>query len=178
MVRTLEIRRAGRDGPLLLLVLQLGIERAQRGHHGRGHQHGVRGLGIVAEEVHHALVQHGVAVEQLREARQLRLVGQLAVEEQVGHFHERAGLGQRVDVIPAVAQDPLLAIEEGDAALTGAGVAEAGIVGDQAGVGPQLADIDRAFLFGSLVDRIHELLARVAQLDRINLLFFQHGQAF
>ena len=75
----------------------------------------------------------------------LRCAGgrQLAVDDQVGRLDEGGVLGQLLDRIAAVAEDAGLAVDEGDGALAGAGVAVALVVGDVAGVGAQIADIDR-----------------------------------
>ena len=51
------------------------------------------------------------------------LGGKIAVHEQVGRLGERGALGQFLDGDAAVTQDALVAVDEGDGALTGAGVA-------------------------------------------------------
>ncbi len=47
----------------------------------------------------------------------------------------------------AIAQNAFFPVQECDAALAGSGVAVAGIQGDVAGLGPQLADVDRFLMF-------------------------------
>ena len=74
------------------------------------------------EEVQHVLVDEGGFVEERGELLQLRRGGKLAVEQEVGHLGEGGLLRQLLDGIAAVAQDPLLPVDEGDGAPAGAGV--------------------------------------------------------
>jgi hypothetical protein len=60
--------------------------------------------------------------------------GQFAVDDQVGGLDEGAFFRQFRDVVAAVAQDALFAVDEGDGAFAGAGVAVAGVEGDAAGL--------------------------------------------
>ena len=83
---------------------------------------------------------------------------QLAPDQQVGDLQEGRVLGQLLDRVAAVAQDPLLAVEEGDRAGAGAGVAVAGVEGDQPGLAPQPGDVDGVVALGAADDRKVQLL--------------------
>ena len=75
-------------------------------------------MGIVAETFHEflgGLVQHGVVRDVVDPVFQLFLSGQLAEQQQVRNFQKGAVLGEYFDGIAAIAQDALVAIDEGDA---------------------------------------------------------------
>ena len=77
-------------------------------------------------------------------------VGQLAEDEQVGHLEEGALLGELLDRIAPVAQDPGVAVEEGDRAAARGRVHEGRVVGHEAEVSvidldlPEVGRPDRA----------------------------------
>jgi len=76
-------------------------------------------MGVVMEPVDElldALVDDRVVGDAVDPRIELRRGGQLAVQQQVRRFQERAPLGQLLDRIPAVAQDPLVAVDEADRA--------------------------------------------------------------
>ena len=140
-------------------VARLGVEGRERAD--RGHQDAHR-VGVVAEALHEALdvlVHERVIRHLVHPGVVLLLGGQVAVDQQVGHLEEGGLLRQLLDGVPAVLQDPLLAVDEGDRAATGGGVGEAGVVDRQAGgvlVDPDLAQIggfDRAVEDGDVVLR-------------------------
>src|SRR5665809_21634 len=56
------------------------------------------------------------------------------MDEQVGHLEEGGLLGELLDRVAAVLEDPLLAVDEGDRTATGGGVDEAGVVDREARV--------------------------------------------
>ncbi len=91
---------------------------------------------------------------------------QLAVDQQIAHLEERAVLGQLFDGEAAIAEDALLAIDEGDLALAAAGVAVARVHGDETGFTAELLAIDGAFAFGALNDVELDLLAVVVEFCR------------
>ena len=103
------------------------------------------------------LVQHGV-MRDLPDPVFVLLRGrQLAEEQQVGDLQIGAMLGQRLDVVAAVAKDTFVAVNEGDAALARRRIHECGIVGHQTEVvgtrldlpqihGPDGAELDRRFV--------------------------------
>ena len=76
-------------------------------------------------------------------------------------------LGQLLDRVAAVAQDPLLAVEEGDGARAGAGVAVPGVEGDQPGIAAEPGDVDRVVALGAVNDRQLELLGTDAERCRV-----------
>jgi hypothetical protein len=75
-----------------------------------------------------------VPADPVLELGQLALAGQLAVDEQVRDLDERRLLGELLDRVAPVAQDPGVAVDVRDGALARRGVDEAGVVGDSARV--------------------------------------------
>src|SRR6185312_153538 len=65
-----------------------------------------------------------------------------AVHQQIGDLHEGRILGQLVDRIAAVEQDPGLAVDIGDGALAAGGRGEARVVGEHPGLAVEFADVD------------------------------------
>jgi hypothetical protein len=110
------------------------------------------------EELLQVLVQHRVVGHVVRELRQLRRARQLLVQQQPHHLDEMALLRELFDRVAGVAQDALLAVQEGDLRQAGAGVAEARVVGDGAGLGAQLANVDGDFTFAADHHRQIDLL--------------------
>ena len=107
----------------------------------------------------HLLADEGVMRHVGDEPIELLARRQLAPDEQVRDLEERRLLGQLLDRIAAVAQDPRFAVEEGDGARAGAGVAVAGVERDQPGIAAEPADVDRVVALGAMNDRqLHLLL--------------------
>ena len=67
-----------------------------------------------------------MAGQALVEAVELGAAGQPAVDQQPGDLNEGRALGELLDGDAAIAEDALLAVDVGDGALAGAGIAEAG----------------------------------------------------
>jgi hypothetical protein len=107
------------------------------------------GLRQAAEEVLQVLVQHRVVGRLVLQLRELLALRELLVDQQPGHLEERALLGELLDRVAGVAQDPALAVEERDRARARARVRVAGVVGDRAGQRAQLADVDRDLALGA-----------------------------
>jgi hypothetical protein len=125
---------------LLVLVLpvvdRLGL-RVEGRQRGQGADQDAHRMGVVVEAVDElldVLVHVGVLGDLVRPGRRLALVGQLAVQQQPRHVQEGRVLGQLVDGIAAVAQDALVAVDEGDRAANARGVLEGRVVGEQAEV--------------------------------------------
>ena len=115
-------------------VLALFVERGKRGHGGEEHAHRVGVVPEPVDELLGLLVDQRVRHHDVHELVELAAGREFAEVEQVGHLEKAALLGQLLDRIAAVAQDALVAVDEGDAALAGRGVHEARIVGHQAEV--------------------------------------------
>ena len=107
----------------------------------------------------HVLVQHLVLREEAGESFEFRCRGKFAVDEQIGGFDEGALLGKLGNVVTAVLEDPLFAIDEGDRAFAGTRVAVARIKRDTAGFVAQRGDVDADFAFRSNKRRQLERLA-------------------
>ncbi len=133
----------------LALVDDVGVVGGGRVDHRREDGHRVRGGRKTVEEMPHVLVEHLVFREQVGKIDELGAAGQVAVDQQVGGLDEGAFGGQLGDVVAAVAQDALLAVDEGDGALAGAGIAIAGVKCDAARLIAQGGDVDAHFTFGS-----------------------------
>ena len=102
-------------------------------------------MGVAAEaleEAGHLLVNHGVMDHAAVEIVLLRLGRQFAVEQQVAGLEEVAFFGELLDRIAAVFQDAGVAVDIGDLGLAAAGGGEAGVVGEHAGLGVELGDVD------------------------------------
>ena len=99
-------------------VLGVEVEGAERGERRDEHPHRV---GVVVEPVDeplaHVLVDERVVGDVVGPRLQLRLVGQLAVQQEVGDLEVRRVLGELLDGIAAVAQDAGVAVEVGDLRL-------------------------------------------------------------
>jgi hypothetical protein len=78
-------------------------------------------VGVVVEPLQEALPYVLVDVRVRRDLAlpgfELAGVRELAVEEQIGNLEKRRALGQLLDRIAAIAQDPGLAVEEGSGPL-------------------------------------------------------------
>ncbi len=109
----------------------------------------MRGGGEPIEELLHVLVEQAVVVQVPAELLELLLVRQLAVDQEVGDLGEAGALAELLDRVAAVAQDAALAVDEGDRAAAGAGGAEAGIVGDGAGLAAERLDVDPDLALGA-----------------------------
>ena len=118
------------------------VVRRERRDHRREDRHRMRRRREALEELLHVLVNEGVIREVFLELLQLRDVRQLAVDEQVADLHEARLCRDLLDRIAAVAEDPLLAVDEGDAALARAGVREPAVNRDRASRGTKLRDVD------------------------------------
>jgi len=145
----------GRDLALLGVVdvERVVVERRQRADRAHQHRHRVRVAAEAAEEELHLLVDHGVLGHGFNEFGLLHGVRQVAVQQQVARFHEVGVDGQLFDRVTAVQQLALVAIDVGDGRVAGGGRHEARVVGELAGAGVQLADVDHVGTDGALVDR-------------------------
>ena len=85
----------------------------------------------------HVLVQELVVGEQIREPLDLRVVGKIAVNDQIGGLDEIGLFSQFLNGDAAVAQNTLIAIDKGDLAGAGTGVPVAVINGDVVGGRPE-----------------------------------------
>ena len=107
----------------------------------------MRARGETLEVKLHVLVQILVAGQQVGKRLQLRPRRQVAVDDQIGRLDEIGFLGHLLDGDAAIAQDALVAVNEGDVADARAGVAVAVVNGDVAGVRRAGADTSTAFSF-------------------------------
>src|SRR5262249_25608982 len=101
--------------------------------------------------------------EQVAPRLELLLVGQMAVHQEVGDLGETRRL-ELLDRIAAVAQDALVAVDEGDGALARPGVAVAVVKSDRAGLRTQRSDVDADLALAADDQREFEIVAVQAQL--------------
>ena len=134
-------------------VLAVGVEGAHADDARGEHRHRVRIGGEGVEEVPHLLADEGVMRHLAAEPIELLAGRQLAPDQQVGDLQEGRALGQLLDRIAAIAEDALLPVEEGDGAGARAGVAVAGVVGDEPGLAAQPPDVDRVVTLGAAHQR-------------------------
>ncbi len=138
-----------------------GVRVERREGPDRRHQHPHR-VRVVAEPLHElldVLVHERVVGDLVHPGVVLRLGRQGAVHQEVGDLEEVGLLGQLLDGVAAVLEDPLLAVDEGDGAAAGGGVHEAGVVDREPGfvvVGLDLPDVGG--LDGAVGDRYVVLL--------------------
>ena len=86
-------------------------------------------------------VQHRVIGDVVHELVFLIHARQLAVKQQVAHFHEVAVLGQLLDRIPAIKQYPGIAVDVRDLGLAAASRCKSGVEGEMSGIGVETPDI-------------------------------------
>ena len=83
---------------------------------------------------------------------QLFFFGQFAINQQVGNFYKIAVFSEFFDGVSAISQDTFFAIEERNVTSSRARINISFVDRDQSRLLPQLADIDRAFFFGTFND--------------------------
>ena len=147
--------------------LRIRINAGQRRNCAHEHRHG---MGRIAETLHEFLrgfMQHGVMCDVVNPVFQFRLGRQLAEHQQIRDLEKRAAFRQNLNGIAAIAQNSLIPVDVGDAALAGCRVHERRIVGHQpkvVGSGLDLAQIHRPNR--SLVHRDGVRLVRAIVGDR------------
>ena len=155
----------GRD-VAVLWVVDVGavmVEGRQCTHQAGHDGHGVCVAAEATQEELHLLVDHGVVGHELGEVGLLGRVGQLTVQQQVAGFHEVAVGGQLLDGVTAVQQLTLVTVDVGDGGLARRGGQKARVVGEHAGLGVQLADVDDIRANRALVHREVDIRAAVTE---------------
>ena len=115
------------------------------------------------EEQLEVLVKQGVLGDLAGEALQLRLRGQLTVDQQVADLDEGRFLGELLNRNTAIAQDAGVTVDVGDGAFAGRGVDEAVVECGESGLGQQIAQRNAVISFGSADDLHVDLATRVFQ---------------
>ena len=128
---------------------ELGMISGERPNECAQHDHRRGLLGKARDQILHVRVDRGVLAEELAEGKTLLLSRQLAVDDEVSGLDIFGLRRELLDRIAAMAEDAVVAVEVGDAALAGAGVAVALIVENVAGVLPELAGINGFFAFSA-----------------------------
>ena len=127
-------------------------------------------MGIATEalkEPAHLLVNHGVMGHAIDEVGFLRRGRQLAVKQEIAGLEKVAVFGQIGNRIAAIEQDALVAIDIGDFGLAASRGREAGIVGENAGFGVELAHIQHFRADRAVVNR--ERIVLVAERNGAGL---------
>ena len=99
-------------------VLRLGVERRQRRDAAAQHRHRMRVVAEPLEKPFDVLVHVRVERDVVHPVVVLGLVRQLAVPQQPRDFEVAGLLGQLLDRVSAIAENPLVAVNEGDRAPT------------------------------------------------------------
>src|SRR5664280_1224649 len=133
-------------------VLGVEVEGGERSHRRNQHSHG---MGVVVEPLEEALphvfVNERVMGDLVLPDVVLGRARQLALQQEIGDFEEGRLLGQLLDRIAPVAEDPLVAVEEGDRTLARRRRHEARVVEPDAGEElPPLGCRDPPVLKGNL----------------------------
>ncbi|MEY9764454.1 hypothetical protein ABH988_005239 [Bradyrhizobium ottawaense] len=120
------------------------------------------------EEAGHLLVHHRVMGHAVVEILLLRGGRQIPEQQEIAGLEEVAVLGELLDRVAAVFQHARVAVDIGDLRLAARGGGEAGIVGEQAGLAVELADIDDIRPDAAAVDR--EIVVLVSDRQRSGLI--------
>ncbi len=135
-------------------ILRVGVQRGQPADRGLQDRHRVSVGTEPADDSADALVDVHVGGDPLVPFVELLLRRQLAVVEEVGDLHEARLLGELLDRVPPVAENPDVAVDEGDRAPARRRVHERRVVGHDPEVvlvdldGPKIRRLD-----GSVGDR-------------------------
>ena len=122
-------------------------------------RHRVTRGGEGGEEAAEVLVQEAVARDATLHTLEGLAVGQLAVDEEVGDLQEGRGLGQLLDRVAAVAQDPGRAVDVGDLRGARRRIGEARVERHHAGGAQQLGHAQAVSAIGRLGARQLKVLA-------------------
>src|SRR6185295_19290722 len=153
----------------------------------RQDRHRVRARRVALEELLHVLVDQAVLGQSLAELLDLGPVRQVAVDQQVAGLGELRVAGDLLDRVAAIAEDALLAVDEGDLALARPRVAVARIERDVPRALAKLGHVDRLlafradddgeFVLGAVEDQPRFVGRRgsLRLLDHQTLHFMRHG---
>src|SRR5262249_13237292 len=148
----------------LLVVAWVGgglVVARQRIYTAGQHRHRVGVTREAVEESLQVLVQQRVPLDLLREGGQLILGRQFAVDQQIAHLDERRLLGQLLDRVAAVTENPGVTVDVRDGAFRRRGVHEAGVERGVTGLREKTAQGDAVGTFGGVRDFQLQLAARV-----------------
>ena len=145
------------------------VERGQGTYDTGHHRHRVSVVVKARDEVVEALVNHGVIRQLVTELIQLVLGGQFAEQQQVSHLHEGALFRQLLDRVAAVAENPLVAVDEGDLAGAAGRCRVPRVVGEIVEGRRLRLDVQSGFTLGTLDDRQFHLFAG-SLVDDYNVL--------
>ncbi|MGY3409643.1 hypothetical protein ACVWZV_005756 [Bradyrhizobium sp. GM5.1] len=129
------------------------------------------------EEAGHLLVHHRVMDHAVVEILLLRGGRKLPEQQQIAGLEEVAILGELFDRIAAVFQHARVTVDIGDLGLAARGRGEARIVGEQAGLAVELADIDDVGPDAAAVDRKIEILVSDRQCGGLIAWFGVHQRS-
>ena len=99
------------------MSVEVVVEGRQGPDHAAHDRHRMRIAPESAEEGGDLFVHHGVVGDGVQEIVALLAVRQVAVQQQVGNLEEMAVLGEFLDRVAAVQQDPRLSVDVGQAGL-------------------------------------------------------------
>src|SRR5690348_5364230 len=115
-------------------MTSVGVKSGERGNRGNQHAHGVGVIMKAVEEFLDALMNEGVMGDVVTPFLELFARGKFAKNNQIGGFEIAASLGQFLNGVSAIAENTLIAVNEGDLALAEGRIIEGGIVAHHAEV--------------------------------------------
>ena len=107
---------------------------------------------------------------------ELFLVRQVSLNQQVRNLIERGVFRKVRDIVAAVAQDALFAVNEGDLGLGGTGGGITRVESNESGLVTELGDVKARVALGGLLD-VHLVLAAWV-LEHYLVVFRSHGSSF
>ena len=113
----------------ILDVLRIGIERRQPADRAEQHAHRMCVVAVAFQMLDDVGMDVGVLANVLRPLFELGLVRQLALIQEPRHFKKRRLLGDLFDRISAIAENPLVTVDECDGAAARGSIHERRVVG-------------------------------------------------
>ena len=156
-------------------VLRVGIERRQRADRAEQHPHRMRVVAEPLEKLDQVRVDVCVDAHLVLPGRQLGAGGQLALEQEIRGLEEARLLGQLLDRVAAIAEDPRVAVDVRDRASAVRGVEERRVVRGEAAVSLDRADLPQIGGADRAVDDRHRVLTARAVVDDCECLL-RHGR--
>ena len=117
------------------------VEGRHCADHADHRRHGMAVAAEAAEEIVHLFMHHRMMRDTMFEIAELFDGRQFAIEKQVADFQIMRFLGQLLDRVAPIPQFALVAVDEGDRGIAACGRGEARIIGENARLAIQLADV-------------------------------------
>ena len=136
------------------------VEGRQRADHTAHHGHRVRITPEAAVEARQLFMHHGVMRHSIGECIELRFVGQITIQHEIGGFEKAACLGQLFNRIASVLEYADVAVDIRDARTAACGGHETRVIGKHARLAIERAHVDDIRAFATAINRkVHGGLA-------------------